>query len=117
MTGAPTWLVGDVGATNARFGLVSPDGTVLHSRTFECADFTEIATAIDAYLRERGNLAMPREGALSIAAPITGDEVRMTNHPWHFSIAALRDRLGLERLVALNDFTAVALAVPRLTAA
>src|SRR5436853_5443780 len=64
----------------------------------------------------RGNLPMPRQGALAIAALITGDQIRMTNHPWSFSIAALRDRLGFERLIAINDFTAVALALPRLSA-
>src|SRR6266852_6399827 len=51
-----TWLVGDVGATNARFGLVSPCGDVLHSSIVACADFAEIGTAIGAYLATRGNL-------------------------------------------------------------
>lgn len=111
-----TWLVGDVGATNARFGLVSPDGAVLHSGTFACEDFAEIGAAIDAYLATRGTLAMPRVGALAIAAAISGDQIRMTNHPWSFSLAALRDRLGFERLIAINDFTAVALALPQLAA-
>jgi glucokinase len=113
---AATWLVGDVGATNARFGLVSPDGAVLHSHTYACADFAEIGAAIDTYLATRGELPMPRLGALAIAAPITGDQISMTNHPWSFSVAALRDRLNFERLLAINDFTAVALALPRLSA-
>jgi glucokinase len=114
---APTWLVGDVGATNARFGLVLPDGEILHSSTFACADFAEIGDAIAAYLAQRGGggWAQPRIGALAIAAAITGDRITMTNHPWSFSIAALRDRLGFERLIVINDFTAVALAVPRLS--
>src|SRR5258708_33615164 len=112
-----TWLVGDVGATNARFGLVSPDGAVLHSSNFACADFAEIGLALDAYLAMRGDLPMPRKGALAIAALITGDQIRMTNHPWSFSVAALRDRLGLERLVTIHAFTAVALPLPRPTAA
>jgi glucokinase len=60
---------------------------------------------------------MPHLGALAIAALITGDHIRMTNHPWSFSVAELRDRLHLERLFAINDFTAVAMALPRLTAA
>src|SRR5260370_2189166 len=110
-----TWLVGDVGATNARFGLVAPDGAVLHSSNFACADFAEIGDALDAYLAIRGSLPMPRLGALAIAALITGDQIRMTNHPWSFSVAALRDRFGLERLVVINDFTAGALPLPRLT--
>src|SRR5829696_8505140 len=113
--GQETWLVCDVGATNARFGLVRPDGSLLHSNTFACAEFAEIGDAIGAYLETTGPLLPPpRRGALAIAAAITGDRISMTNHPWSFSVAALRDRLGFERLIAINDFTAVALAVPRL---
>jgi glucokinase len=38
----------------------------------------------------------------------------MTNRDWSFSIAGLKDRLDLERLEVVNDFTAVALSVPLL---
>jgi glucokinase len=38
----------------------------------------------------------------------------MTNHPWAFSIEGLRAALGLETLRVVNDFTAVAMAVPTL---
>ena len=109
-----TWLVGDVGGTNARFGLVSPDGTLLHSRVLADADYPGIAEAIDAYLGERGGLPRPRRGAIAIASPVAGDEVRMTNHPWSFSISGLRQRLGFSRLAVINDFTAQALALPHL---
>ena len=40
-----TWLVGDVGATNARFGLVSPDGALLHSSSFAITDFATLGAA------------------------------------------------------------------------
>ena len=63
-----TWLVGDIGATNARFGLVAPGGTLLHSNTYACDDFATIDDAIGAYLDTRGDLPMPRIGALAIAA-------------------------------------------------
>jgi glucokinase len=114
---APTWLVGDIGGTNARFGLVSPDGAILDSRVSAAGDFADIDSAIEAYLADVSGLKRPTAAALAIAASITGDEIRMTNHPWHFSIAALRDRLGLSRLIAINDFTAAALALPRLSPA
>ena len=52
--------------------------------------------------------------ALAVAAPILGDAVSMINHPWSFSIAALRERLGLQGLSVLNDFVANALAIPHL---
>jgi len=109
-----TLLVGDVGATNARFGLVSPEGEVLHTRTHAVVDHPTIAEAITSYLGERGTLPMPRRGAIAIASAITGDCIAMTNHPWSFSISELRSQLGFNRLDVINDFTALALALPRL---
>lgn len=111
---AETWLVGDIGATNARFGLVSRDGTILNWRTYACDHYPTIDDALAEYLRDRGGFAMPRQGAIAIASAITGDRVAMTNHPWSFSIAALRQHFGFERLEVINDFTAQALALPRL---
>src|ERR1700731_2551539 len=113
-TADETWLVGDVGATNARFGLISPGREVLHTRTHAVADHPTIADAITSYLRERGALPMPRQGAIAIASAITGDRVAMTNHPWSFSISELRSQLGFDRLEVINDFTALALALPHL---
>ena len=112
---AATWLVGDIGATNARFGLVSRDRELLHSRTLAVANHPTIEHAIAAYLDERGGLPMPRQGAIAIASAVTGDRVAMTNHPWSFSISAVKSRFGFERLEVINDFTALALALPHLT--
>lgn len=52
--------------------------------------------------------------AIAIANPIDGDQVTMTNHDWRFSIAATREALGLQTLKVVNDFTALAQAVPAL---
>lgn len=109
-----TWLVGDIGGTNARFGLVSPDGKLLHSRTLPDQDYRTIEEAIAAFLAERGTLSMPHQGAIAIASAITGDRVTMTNHPWSFSVSELKTRFGFERFEVINDFTALALALPRL---
>jgi glucokinase len=111
---AASRLVGDIGATNARFGLVSVDGTLLHSRTLPDEGYPTIEDAITAFLTERGELPMPRQGAIAVASAITGDRVGMTNHPWNFSIRALATRFGFDRLEVINDFTALALALPHL---
>ena len=87
---------------------------MLHTRTHAVADHPTIADAITSYLRERGALPMPRQGAIAIASAITGDRVAMTNHPWSFSISELRSQLGFDRLEVINDFTALALALPHL---
>jgi glucokinase len=111
---AEAWLVGDIGATNARFGLVSPAAKVLHWRSYAVDHYPTIDDALADYLDARGDLPMPRKSAIAVASAITGDRVSMTNHPWSFSIAALKTRFGFERLEVINDFTAQALALPRL---
>jgi glucokinase len=115
MTGAgTTWLVGDIGATNARFGLMSTARTLLHNETYPVDEYPAIEDAIAAYLGRRAALPLPQQAAIAIASPITGDRVAMTNHPWRFSISALAARFGFERLEVVNDFTAVARALPYL---
>jgi glucokinase len=114
-TEAEAWVVGDIGATNARFGFISPDGQLQYSRTFAGEEYSTIEEALAAFLAERSPLPMPLQGAIAIASPITGDRVAMTNQRWDFSILALKERFGFDRLEVINDFTALALALPRLT--
>jgi glucokinase len=107
-------LVGDIGGTNARFAIVAAPGrTPEHIRNLACAEHAGPEQAIRAYLALE-QVTMPRVAALGIANPVTGDAVRMTNHRWAFSIEQLRGALGLERLVLVNDFTALALSLPEL---
>ncbi|MBP2294107.1 glucokinase [Azospirillum rugosum] len=114
-TGALT-LVADIGATNARFGLIDDTG-VHDQRVLRGADFPTLEAAAEAYLATVRHLPRPTRGAFAIAGPVTGDRVAMTNLSWAFSTAHVRGALGLERLAVINDFTAVALSVPRLTPA
>ena len=109
-------LVADVGGTHARFAIVeSPGRRPIRVQAFRCAEFTGIDDAIRAYLRREG-LAMPRHGAIGIATPVTGDDIALTNGHWRFAVSTLRAALGLERLVVVNDFTALALGLLSLEA-
>jgi len=104
-------LLGDVGGTNARFGWQSHEDAALeHIHVLPCAEFADIALAIEAYLQRTG-LTAPAAACIGIANPVTGDEIRMTNHHWSFSIQALQERLSLKKLKVINDFTALALAL------
>lgn len=107
-------LIGDVGATNARFALVQPEGTTTAARVYALDDYPSLAEAIDAYLEEESPLEKPDQAVLAVASPITGDQVTLTNHPWTFSIEAVRKRFGLRRLRVVNDFAANAVAIPHL---
>lgn len=108
-------LIADIGGTNARFALVPAGGTeILHPMTLPCADFAGPAEAAEAYLRTVDPPSPPGRAAFAVACPILGDDVSMTNHAWRFSTEATRQRLNLARLDVVNDFIAVALAVPLL---
>ncbi|HET9822993.1 MAG TPA: glucokinase [Burkholderiaceae bacterium] len=103
-----------MGGTNARWAWQAQPGAALtHVRTLACSEYPSIAACLRDYLRLHG-LPSPRQLAFGIATAVTGDEVAMTNHPWRFSIEALRAELDVGRLVVLNDFEALAHAVPAL---
>ncbi len=105
-------LLGDVGGTNARFGWqANAHSGIEHVLVLPCAAHETLEAAIRTYL-ELKSLPMPRTGALGIANPITGDVIRMTNHHWSFSISEMQRSLGLQQLNVINDFTALALALP-----
>ena len=114
MSVAEVGLIGDIGATNARFALVHPNGSMTPARVYALNDYPSISDAIDKYLAEQSPPAKPRQAALAVASAITGDQVTLTNHAWTFSIEGLRRHLGLERLRVINDFAANALAIPYL---
>ncbi len=107
-------LLADVGGTNARFAWQAAAGATIEDQiTLPCADHLSIEAAIRAYLG-RIDRPRPRDCAIAIANPVHGDRVQMTNHHWSFSISELQQSLGFERLRVLNDFTALALALPGL---
>ena len=106
----PPRLIADIGGTNARFALL--DGLEARDeQVLPCADYPRLVDAIEHYLKTVGATGAkqrPVEGAFAIAGPITSDHIRMTNHVWEFSAAATRRELRFERLIFLNDFTALA---------
>lgn len=110
-------LVGDVGGTNARFGWqATPQSGIEHVLVLPCAEHETIEAAIRTYLALK-QLPQPSACALGIANPVNGDVVQMTNHHWSFSISGLQSQLGFARLNVINDFTALALALPSIPAA
>jgi glucokinase len=111
---APPRLLADIGGTNARFALAQPGGPVSHIAVMRAADHAGVAQAAEAYLAATGLSVRPAAAAFAVASPVIGDAIHFTNSPWSFSIAALQARLGLARLTVVNDFVAVALAVPHL---
>ena len=106
-------LLADIGGTNARFALEHGAGRVGDVHTLACADYAYFDDAVRAYLN-RLPARRVRHAVIAIANPVDGDAVKMTNHHWAFSIAASRQALGLDTLLVVNDFAALAMALPAL---
>ncbi len=112
-------LLADIGGTYARFAIEAAPGRLSHMASLRCAEHADFHAAISAYLNDLPPQALGEAGvlehaAVAIANPVEGDQVRMTNYHWKFSIEQMRQRLGLQTLVVVNDFTALAMALPRL---
>ena len=107
-------ILADVGGTNTRLALTDRDGALHSVRVLQNDHYAGLGELVEAYLRELAPGPAPRHGALAIASPVIGDRVTLTNRNWSFSIADMQRRLRLARLSVVNDFTAVALSIPRL---
>lgn len=110
-------LIADIGATNSRCALIDDAGRIGAVRRFLNADYERLDDVLGEFLGQESGSSRPRRGALAIAAPLAGDEVAMTNIGWRFRRSELERAIGLDELVLLNDFEALAHALPQLGAA
>ena len=108
-------LLADIGATHARFALETAPGVLRQTAVLRCDDYSGIVPLLTAYLEEHGGERIAH-AAFAMANPISGDLVRMTNRDWQFSTDEVRRTMGWSTLLIVNDFTALAMALPSLGA-
>ena len=109
-----TRLIADIGGTNARFALVDSDNSEITGiRTLKCKDYPTLATAAKSFLASSG-ASYPQEAVIAVACPTQTDKIVLTNNHWSFSQIEVQQELRLEKLLAINDFTAQALSIPQL---
>ncbi len=109
-------LIAEIDGEFARFALESSRHQFVHKSALRCADQLDFQSAVATYLSTIQG-PKPKHAAIAIANPVDGDAVRMTNYHWQFSIEAVRQGLALDTLLVVNDFTALAMAVPGLSGA
>ena len=120
-------LVADIGGTNARFALVevdriqstsneTPDTHLIEQSvaSFAVADFETFEAALTAYLEQCDSPPIS-SGVVAVATPVLEDQLVFTNCHWRFSQDAMRRTFDIPALEFINDFSALAFALPRLS--
>src|SRR6187431_448451 len=114
-------LAGDIGGTNTRLAIYElPDADVrglkpILEKTYPSAVHAGLEVIAEQFLAEAraqlGGSAGLAAACCGIAGPIENNICRATNLPWVVDGRALSQRLGIDRVVLVNDFTAAALGV------
>jgi len=99
-------LLADIGGSNTRFAVCVPGGRPECVIAVDNESVSGPEAAIRRYLGETG--LKPEIAVLAVAGPVDGDDIRLTNRDWHFSLAQVGERFGFASVHAINDFEAVA---------
>ncbi len=111
-----TLLLADIGGTNARFTLLR-GGVTAPLLAVKLDDFTGIEAAMAHYLGHQALAAAPDGALLAVAGPVEDNSVTLTNRGWRVGGSAIAARLGIGQVRVLNDFEALAWALPALAPA
>jgi glucokinase len=107
-------LVADIGGTNIRLA-ITKNNNITDIVTYQCANFPSLIDVIRHYLDEKKLIGKSINACLAIACPTDDDLISMTNLPWKFSQKILKKELNLKSLTLINDYTAIAMAIPFLS--
>jgi glucokinase len=108
-------LLGDIGATNARFALLA-DGIVGPVQWFEVGDFPRFTDAVSSFLNGGRDQSSVTGAVLAVAGPVEGGRCSLTNCPWKIDSVELRAELRFAEVHVVNDFQATAFSLPHLSA-
>ncbi len=106
-------LLADIGGTNARFALAD-NGEIQQTGRLLVADYAGLSAAIRDFLDQAKPEITPQRAALAIAGPVAKGRAQLTNGSWRVSESGLRRELAMESVSLVNDFAALAWALPAL---
>ncbi len=107
-------LLGDIGGTNSRFGLIEVGSfDVRDIEALKNDNFPSLEAAIAHYLEKRG-ISELAAAAVDVAAPVDRELITLTNRDWTFSAESLRQAAKAKRFRLLNDFEALAYSLPHI---
>jgi glucokinase len=110
-------LVADVGGTHARLGWCASGDPidVRDMAMYRCAEHASLAAILENYLLRLCSTqpgVRVTSGVVAIAGFLDGDRLVNANLPWKVSVRGTAQDAGLVSLQVINDFEAVARAIP-----
>lgn len=109
-------LLADIGGTHTRLALSDGVGRFGAVEVVHTADFDGAEQAIADYLSRAAGTEPPDRAMLAVAGPVVGNRVRLTNADWDIDGGEAARALGFRSVRLVNDFVAVARALPLLAA-
>lgn len=113
-TGLNHLLLIEVGGTHTRCAVTHGGRTPERVTVFRNADHEDLESVVAVYLDKPG-IEPPPRAALAAAAPVNPQSRYLTNIGWVLDIEALKQRFGWQSAIVVNDFEALACAIPVLT--
>jgi glucokinase len=107
-------IVADIGGTNLRIGTIDIKGSISNLALYQCNQFSGLSEIVQDYLSKIDIGDAELNACFAIACPVDNDLISMTNLPWEFSKKELQTTLNLTQMYFINDYTAIAHAVPLL---
>ncbi len=107
-------LGADIGGTNARFAIFR-DGSLrpLKLRVYPSSEFKGVVPLVKRYLDECG--CVPEVASLSLAGPVRGSAVYLTNLGWRVDASRLKKAFGFREVFLVNDLEATSYGIAGLS--
>jgi glucokinase len=109
-------LLADIGGTNVRLATLTNDGRVTAVESWLTALYPDFASAVRAYAEVTGLDLPVTAAAVCAAGPVMDERIDLTNCDWNVSVASIGEATGATQVTLVNDFAAVARALPGLAA-
>jgi glucokinase len=111
----PLLLAGDIGGTKAILELFEahPEGPRrVRQGELRSPDYESLEALLAHFLESEGTPV--RAAALSVAAPLRQGQGRFTNLPWRMDQSILSKKLGIPKVLLINDFVAAVFGIQEL---
>ena len=107
-------LLGDIGGTNVRFAVMT-GGDIGPVEHLTVSNYRSLGGAIGDYLEHHGDGAPPDVALVGVAGAIERGRGTLVNSQWQIDAGAIHAQYGIKSVHLLNDFEALAYALPHLT--